>query len=68
MALFPREPADALRAGVELQRALVKYNEGRKKAGYEPVRIGIGLHCGELIIAERSAKRAACKRPSSQMR
>lgn len=50
MALFPREPADALRAGVELQRELVKYNQGRVKAGYEPVRIGIGLHCGELIL------------------
>ncbi len=50
MALFPREPADALRAGIELQRELVKYNQGRVKAGYEPVRIGIGLHCGELIL------------------
>jgi two-component system, sensor histidine kinase ChiS len=50
MALFPREPADALRAGVELQRELVKYNQGRVKAGYEPVRIGIGLHSGELIL------------------
>ncbi len=50
MALFPREPADALRAGVELQRELVKYNQGRLKAGYEPVRIGIGLHSGELIL------------------
>ena len=50
MALFPREPGDALRAGIELQRELVKYNEGRKKAGYEPVRIGIGLHLGELIL------------------
>lgn len=50
MALFPREPADALRTGVELQRALIKYNEGRKSAGYEAVRIGIGLHSGELIL------------------
>jgi two-component system, sensor histidine kinase ChiS len=50
MALFPREPDDALRAGIELQRELVKYNLGRTKAGYEPVRIGIGLHSGELIL------------------
>jgi two-component system sensor histidine kinase ChiS len=50
MALFPREPADALRAAVELQRELVKYNQGRTIAGYEPVRIGIGLHSGELIL------------------
>jgi len=50
MALFPRQPADALRAGVELQRELARYNEGRAKAGYEAVRIGIGLHAGDLIL------------------
>lgn len=50
MALFPNEPHDALKAAVELQRALVTYNAGRKSAGYEPVRIGIGLHRGELIL------------------
>jgi two-component system sensor histidine kinase ChiS len=50
MALFAREPIDALRAGVALQRELVRYNEGRKKAGYQPIRIGIGLHRGDLIM------------------
>lgn len=50
MALFPREPVDALRAGVALQKELVVYNVGRKKAGYEPIRIGIGLHGGDLIL------------------
>ncbi|HUA09679.1 MAG TPA: adenylate/guanylate cyclase domain-containing protein [Candidatus Acidoferrales bacterium] len=50
MALFPREPADALRAGIELQQELARYNQGRATAGYEPVRIGIGLHAGDLIL------------------
>ncbi len=50
MALFATDPINALRAGVELQRELVRYNEGRKKAGYQPIRIGIGLHRGELIL------------------
>jgi two-component system sensor histidine kinase ChiS len=50
MALFPDEPGDALKAAVELQRELVSYNKGRKQAGYEPIRIGIGLHRGELIL------------------
>ena len=50
MALFPRHPKDALNTAVGLQRELVKYNEGRRKAGYVPVRIGMGLHCGELIL------------------
>ncbi len=50
MALFAREPGDALSAGVELQKALVTYNAGRKQAGYQPIRIGIGLHYGDLIL------------------
>lgn len=50
MALFPSEPGDALRAAVQLQTELVTYNQGRRKAGYAPVRIGIGLHRGELIL------------------
>lgn len=50
MALFPNEPGDALKAATELQRELVNYNKGRKTAGYEPIRIGIGLHRGELIL------------------
>jgi two-component system, sensor histidine kinase ChiS len=50
MALFPREPVDALKTAVELQRELVKYNEGRRKAGYQPIRVGIGLNYGELIL------------------
>ncbi len=50
MALFPREPQDALKAAVEFQRALVGYNQGRKAAGYVPVHVGIGLHYGELIL------------------
>ncbi len=50
MALFPRESADALSAAVELQKSLVAYNQGRKNAGYEPIRIGIGLHRGDLIL------------------
>ena len=50
MALFARDPGDALAAGVALQKALVTYNDGRKKAGYQPIKIGIGLHYGDLIL------------------
>jgi two-component system, sensor histidine kinase ChiS len=50
MALFPRDPADALQAAVELQRQVVGYNVGRKLAGYAPVAVGIGLHHGALIL------------------
>lgn len=50
MALFPREPLDALKAAVELQQQVVRYNAGRLAAGYVPISIGIGLHHGDLIL------------------
>ncbi|MDE2483076.1 MAG: hypothetical protein KGN02_12920 [bacterium] len=50
MALFPEEPVHALEAAVGLQKMLVGYNAGRGKAGYVPIRVGIGLHRGDLIL------------------
>lgn len=50
MALFARAPEDALRAAVAMQEFVTTYNDGRRRAGYVPIRIGIGLHAGELIL------------------
>ena len=50
MALFPDKAVDALEAAVALLRQVGVYNAGRKSAGYVPIRIGIGLHRGELIL------------------
>ncbi|MBV8152286.1 MAG: hypothetical protein JOY59_12065 [Candidatus Eremiobacteraeota bacterium] len=50
MALFPRNSTDALEAALDLQREVVKYNAGRQLAGYVPIRIGIGIHRGDLIM------------------
>ncbi|MFN2527444.1 MAG: adenylate/guanylate cyclase domain-containing protein [Candidatus Baltobacteraceae bacterium] len=50
MALFPVCPADALQAALGIQKALAKYNLGRQAAGYVPIRIGIGMHHGDLIL------------------
>lgn len=50
MALFPESPAQAIRAAVELRHQVATYNEGRERAGYSPIRIGIGLHTGDLIL------------------
>jgi class 3 adenylate cyclase len=50
MALFPDDPDDALLAGVNLQKAVFKYNQGRRLAGYVPIAIGIGIHRGDLIL------------------
>jgi class 3 adenylate cyclase len=50
MALFPGASADALNAAADLQRQVVRYNQGRENAGYVPIKIGIGLHRGDLIL------------------
>ncbi len=50
MALFERSIIDAIRAGVEMQRYLLQYNETRAHQGFMPVRIGIGIHSGTLML------------------
>jgi class 3 adenylate cyclase len=49
-ALFPNETKDSVDAAVEMQRRVVVYNEGRARAGYVPIAIGIGLHRGNLML------------------
>jgi class 3 adenylate cyclase len=50
MALFPHSPADAVHAAVEMLSAIEVYNTHRWKSGYAPIRVGIGIHCGPLIL------------------
>lgn len=50
MALFPESPDHALRAAICLQEAVRKYNRNRDKAGYRNIQIGIGLHCGSIML------------------
>lgn len=50
MALFKREADDALLAAIAMFRALVEYNGGRQRAGYEPIQIGIGINTGPMIL------------------
>ncbi|MBF0286626.1 MAG: PAS domain S-box protein [SAR324 cluster bacterium] len=49
MALFD-SATDALQAGLEMLGNLNSYNVGREKAGYPPVRIGIGINTGKLTL------------------
>jgi predicted ATPase/class 3 adenylate cyclase/GAF domain-containing protein/tRNA A-37 threonylcarbamoyl transferase component Bud32 len=50
MALFPTNADDAVQASIDMLKMLVKYNQGRKRAGYWPIRIGIGLNTGDLML------------------
>lgn len=49
-ALFPDKTCDSVEAAIEMQRQVVIYNEGRARAGYIPIAIGIGLHRGRLML------------------
>ena len=50
MALFPGEPDDAVMASIDMLKAVEEYNKHRKTAGYQPIRIGVGIHCGLLML------------------
>lgn len=50
MALFANSADDALRAAVEMQLALQKWNASRAKYGLAPVQVGVGLHRGLLML------------------
>ena len=50
MALFPGSPDEALRCGQSMLRQLDQYNDGRQRAGYRPIRIGIGINTGIVIL------------------
>jgi hemerythrin len=50
MALFPKCADDALLGAIAMLSQLDIYNIGRVRAGYAPVRIGIGLNSGMVML------------------
>ncbi len=57
MALFgepgrsiPMQALDGVKAAVEMQLALNQYNEHRASSGHPPIKIGIGLHSGNVVF------------------
>ncbi|MFZ5628013.1 MAG: adenylate/guanylate cyclase domain-containing protein [Spirochaetota bacterium] len=50
MALFPGNPRQALDAAVHMQKELRVYNRHRARSGYEPLKIGIGIHHGQAVL------------------
>ena len=50
MAIFPDDPGDALHAAVNMQKAVHELNEERKANDLVPIRAGIGMHTGSLIM------------------
>lgn len=56
MALFGR-PDDAVRAAVAMQRALAGLNQQLAGEGQEPIRVGIGIHQGMLMLGTIGGER-----------
>ncbi len=50
MALFPTRPDDAARAAIGMLRALRQFNQQRARARQTPIRIGIGLNSGVMMV------------------
>ncbi|MDD5175855.1 MAG: adenylate/guanylate cyclase domain-containing protein [Sterolibacterium sp.] len=50
MALFPGSADDGVRSGIDMLNQLAEYNHGRTRAGYMPIRIGIGINTGLVIM------------------
>jgi len=50
MALFPDNPRDGLLTARDVLRELEEYNENRVKGGLMPVKLGIGINTGSLML------------------
>ena len=50
MALFEHSPEDAVRTSIEMLKTLREYNEGRNRAGYDLIQIGVGVNTGMMIL------------------
>lgn len=50
MALFPRSPEDAIRAGIELQLAANAFNLNPPVRLPGPVAVGVGVHTGPVML------------------
>ena len=50
MALFSSEADSAVKAGISMLHRLVSYNQFRSQSGYIPIKIGIGINTGSLML------------------
>lgn len=50
MALFPGKADDAIVAAIKMQHEVECYNAERIQDGYQPIRIGVGLHTGNVML------------------
>ncbi len=50
MSLFPDAPEHAVQAAIEVQAEVREYNRHRLRQQYDPIKVGIGIHTGSLML------------------
>ncbi len=50
MALFRGEADNAVKAGIAMLYLLDEYNQNRANSGYQPIKIGMGINTGSLML------------------
>ena len=50
MALFPYSPENSLITGIQIQNKLKEFNAIIYEKNFEPLKIGIGIHTGKLML------------------
>lgn len=50
MALFPIDADSALKGAINMLKELESYNAEREQSGYKPIKIGIGLNTGLMML------------------
>ena len=50
MAIFPGNASDALEAAIEMHKAVIELNESRALLKEAPIKVGVGMHTGPLIM------------------
>ena len=57
MALFPTHADDAVGGAIAMLKRLAKHNKLLNRAGFQPIKIGIGLHTGRLMLGAVGGQR-----------
>src|SRR5947208_2672799 len=54
----PDDATNAVRAAVKMQKRVAEWNEERVGQGKVPIRIGIGLHTGQVVVGNMGSSKA----------
>ena len=56
MALFSGSADEAVNAAITMLQSLVQYNQHRAQSGYAPIKVGIGINTGSLMLGTVGGK------------